>query len=239
MPEKDTKSAGAAAGRRDAVLKDAGIREQLLYIQQGLTAPKNEQNAAKGFPYRTLEGIIEAVKPLLRDASCTLTFSEDIREAGGEVYVCTTATLTNTRGEAVSATSFAREDRRLPDMCGAQISGACVSYARKYAAGGLFAIDGNRLAAPLEIDSLLPESVEDWAGRSTVPPSPRRAANAAELPILMCGGRGWKKEVARVKAWQEGADAWKEDLHARWSVSENDEIVLMAQREIPFKEKKK
>ena len=68
-------------------LADLSIREQLIYIQQMLAAPKDNENAEKHFRYRTLDGIIAAVKPLLLDCSCTLTFSEDVLSIEQGAYI--------------------------------------------------------------------------------------------------------------------------------------------------------
>ncbi|MDY7026610.1 MAG: ERF family protein, partial [Pseudomonadota bacterium] len=50
---------------------------------------------------------------------------------------------TNESGDTSSATAFAREALSKKGMDESQITGAASSYARKYALGGLFAIDNN------------------------------------------------------------------------------------------------
>ncbi len=226
---------GAATGAAAPLPHEGGIECQLMYMQQRLKAPKDETNSEKGFRYRTLEAILAAAKPLLEETRCTLTFSEELRSIGDHAYICSTARLRNAAGECREATSFAREDERLPGMCGAQISGACVSYARKYAAGGLFAIDGTRLAEPLEIDSLTPSAVEDWAGGHVPTPSPVLTPERPRRRTLRCGQQdGWDDEVARVNAWEGSTEAFLEDLRTRWQIDDNDAIVLLAARTKPF-----
>lgn len=220
-------------------LADLSIREQLIYIQQMLAAPKDNENTEKHFRYRTLDGIIAAVKPLLFDCSCTLTFSEDILSIEQGAYIISTATLTNLRGESIETKAFAREDTRLPGMCSAQISGACISYARKYAACGLFAIDNTRLVEPIELDSFSPSAVEELKraeehGEAPLPDSPERPVNAALKPVLSAGQGDWQREVERVKAWEGSEESFVDDLRRRWSISDNDILVLLSRRDAPF-----
>lgn len=121
-------------------MKTNGIQNKLNYIQVNLNAPKNLYNKFGNYAYRSLEGILAGVKPLLKETECTLTISDEIIELGGRFYVKATATL-SFNGEQVSTTAFAREEENKKGMDGAQVTGAASSYARKYAANGLFAID--------------------------------------------------------------------------------------------------
>ncbi len=113
----------------------------LIKIQKELKAPKNQYNSFGKYKYRNCEDILEAVKPLLGDA--TLVISDEIVQLGDRYYVKATATLTE--GEAsISATAYARETLDKKGMDEAQITGAASSYARKYALNGLFCIDDTK-----------------------------------------------------------------------------------------------
>lgn len=72
----------------------------------------------------------------------------DVREIevvkGLRYFDVAKVTLTNSAGEAVSCTSVAEHPDFKKGMDPAQISGATTSYARKYALGGLFALDDIR-----------------------------------------------------------------------------------------------
>lgn len=150
--------------------------KELNYIQTKLKAPKNQKNSFGGYSYRSLEDITEAVKPLLAETGCTLTFEDSVERIGtpfackdfvdmgyedekkvwhpdvreievvkGVLYFLkSTATLTNSNGEKVSTCSCAEHALAKKGMDPAQLTGATSSYARKYAACGLFAIDDNR-----------------------------------------------------------------------------------------------
>lgn len=114
---------------------------KLASLQANLKAGKNCYNQFGGYKYRSAEGILEAVKPLLDGLYITLT--DEVREVGGRVYVVATATLSDTEGNSISTSAWAREDESIKGMCGGQVTGACSSYARKYALCGLFAVDGS------------------------------------------------------------------------------------------------
>lgn len=112
-----------------------------IEIQSQLHVPKNKFNAFGKYNYRSAENILEALKPLLFASDCSLTLSEEIVVIDGRVYVKSTATLTNKDCASVSCSSYAREAMAKKGMDESQITGAATSYARKYALGGLLAID--------------------------------------------------------------------------------------------------
>lgn len=111
-------------------------------IQQELNAPKNLRNSFGNYNYRNAESILEAVKPLLGESG-TLTLNEEIVQIGARYYVKSTATLTDGT-ESVSVSAYAREPEIKKGMDEAQITGATISYARKYALGGLCLLDDSK-----------------------------------------------------------------------------------------------
>lgn len=117
--------------------------KELIAIQSELKAPKSQFNEFGGYKYRKAEDILEAVKPLLAKQKCTLTITDDIVMVGNRIYVKSTATIKNEKGECETTTGWAREEENKKGMDGSQITGASSSYARKYALNGLFAIDDN------------------------------------------------------------------------------------------------
>lgn len=117
--------------------------DKLKTIQVDLNAPKNLENKFGNYKYRSAEGILEALKPFLQAVDAILTISDEIVEVGGRIYVKATATFTHA-GESISTTAFAREAESKKGMDDAQVTGACSSYARKYALNGLFCIDDTK-----------------------------------------------------------------------------------------------
>ena len=122
---------------------------KLQAIQSTLNAPKNLENKFGNYRYRSAESILEALKPHLEEHQAILTLSDEIVEVGGRIYVKATATFT-ADDQTVSTTAFAREAESKKGMDDAQVTGACSSYARKYALNGLFCIDDTKDADATE-----------------------------------------------------------------------------------------
>lgn len=121
------------------------IYEKLAKIQLELKAPKNKRNTFGGYEYRDLSGILESVKPLLKKYKCTLMISDDVVTKEERIYVKATVTIIDCEdGTMCSCDGYAREQDSKKGMDDAQLTGACSSYARKYACNGLFAIDDSR-----------------------------------------------------------------------------------------------
>jgi len=118
--------------------------EELKRIQSTLNAPKNLTNNFGHYNYRSCEGILESLKPLLSENECTLTLSDEIVEVGGRIYVKSIAALKNKSGEKEETAAYAREEETKKGMDAAQITGSASSYARKYALNGLFCIDDTK-----------------------------------------------------------------------------------------------
>lgn len=121
------------------------IYEKLFKVQQSLVAPKDQYNNFGKYKYRSCEGILEALKPLMAENKLTVILSDSVKEIGSRVYVEATATAVDIEtGESTSVTAYAREEESKKGMDGSQVTGASSSYARKYALNGLFAIDDNK-----------------------------------------------------------------------------------------------
>ena len=118
------------------------IYEKLANIQNELFVPKGQKNNFGNYNYRSCEDILKVVKPLCEKNKCVLTMSNDMKEVGGRVYVEAIVTLTDLEsGESITGTAYAREDESKKGTDGAQLTGACLSYSRKYALAGVFCID--------------------------------------------------------------------------------------------------
>lgn len=121
------------------------IFDKLNKIQLELKAPKNKRNTFGGYQYRDLSGILEAVKPLLKKYSCAIFLSDGIVTQDDRTYIEATATIIDCEDSTqYYCKGYAREDEIKKGMDLAQLTGACSSYARKYALNGLLAIDDSR-----------------------------------------------------------------------------------------------
>lgn len=123
------------------------IESKLAAIQKDLKAPKDNYNSFGKYKYRTCEQILEAIKPFLAQHELLIILYDDIIEVGGQNYVKATVKLKDLNdGSFIETSAFARESATKSGMDAAQITGACSSYARKYALNGLFAIDDTKEA---------------------------------------------------------------------------------------------
>jgi hypothetical protein len=114
-------------------------------IQAKLKAPKNQFNKFGGYPYRSCEDILEAVKPLLNEYKWSITISDEVVQHGDRFYIKAVVTLFDDKGNvARGSEAVAREPESKKGMDASQITGATSSYARKYALNGLFAIDDTK-----------------------------------------------------------------------------------------------
>lgn len=112
--------------------------KRLSEIQQELKVKKGRENTFGGYFYRNLEDIMEAVKPILN--GLVLTFSDEVKEIGGNLYVVATAKLSDGKDE-IFTTGYARETMEKKKYDSSQLTGSASTYARKYAANGLFCLD--------------------------------------------------------------------------------------------------
>ena len=120
------------------------IQEKLLAIQLALKAPKDNYNAFGKYKYRSCEDILEAVKPILNELSCTLTLSDELINLGDRYYVKSTATLRYKDEEPIITTAYAREAETQKGFDAMQLTGSTSSYARKYNLNGLLLIDDTK-----------------------------------------------------------------------------------------------
>ena len=116
----------------------------LADIQNELKVGKPSFNKYGGYAYRTYEDICNAIKPVLKRYGAGLTLNDDIVLIGERYYVKATARL-SVGGEVISeVSSYARENADKKGMDASQLTGACSSYARKYALNGMFLLDDVR-----------------------------------------------------------------------------------------------
>lgn len=154
--------------------------QELLTIQQQLKVAKDKQGDKGKFNYRTAEGILNAVKPILADVKCTIILTDVVWESNnGIFFMKSTATLWSMQGKVAEAEGFAQLDdhiyekngQKIIGMSKEQATGSASSYARKYALCGLFAIDDG---------SQDPDSIENpLATRIAL------AQNANDINLLM------------------------------------------------------
>lgn len=114
------------------------VIKALSAIQGGLKAPKDQK--ANRYRYRNIEDINEAVKPLAAEHGCAVVYTDHMEFVDSYVTCVSTCTLLHESG-TLSAQGFAIVNVDNKNMSVEQSCGSASSYARKYAACGLFAID--------------------------------------------------------------------------------------------------
>lgn len=137
------------------------IYEKLSAVQQELKAPKDKKNTFANYSYRSAEGILEAVKPILKKYGLTLLLSDEIQQVGERTYVKATAWAIDPDGQEnlkISVTAYAREAETKKGLDDSQITGTASSYARKYALNGLLLIDDTKDA---DTDEYQKQTAED------------------------------------------------------------------------------
>jgi hypothetical protein len=116
-------------------------------IQKNIHVPKGQRNTFGNYNFRSCEDILEAFKEMLKkvdpDNRVSLILSEDVSCIQDRFYFVSTATIT-IDGVQFSNKSMAREPVGRKGMDDSQISGATISYARKYALAGLLGLDDEK-----------------------------------------------------------------------------------------------
>ncbi len=132
------------------------IHEELARLQKELIVTKDQYNDFSSFSYRSAEGILAALKPLLN--GLTIILSDEIISVRDRVYVKSTAILSNGK-ETIEVSAFARETFSRKGMDDSQVTGSTSSYARKYALNGLFGLNDDKDADSMN-NTAIEEKVE-------------------------------------------------------------------------------
>ena len=168
---------------------------KLLEIQQRLHAPKDQRNTFGNYDYRTREGILAALKPILRDLDCTAISTDGVELVGDMVFVSCTAMIYDGETRLAESTAYAMHEASKKGMDGAQITGAASSYAGKRALSGLLAIDNE-------------EDADATAGKPTADEQVDKAAPALALPTVS------KVQGKQIKEAREAAGISAPDMLA-------------------------
>ena len=135
------------------------LHSKLIKIQAELNAPKNKRNKFGNYNYRDLSGILEGLKPLLKETETIIKIDDEIIMIGDRYYVKATVSLSD-GVDGVQVSAFAREGEDRKGMDDSQVTGSTSSYARKYACNGLFAIDDTADADSM--DNSDSKNQENW-----------------------------------------------------------------------------
>jgi hypothetical protein len=131
------------------------LGQKLINVQKNLNVIKDQYNNFGKYNYRTLESILEHLKPLLDNEGLVVTVSDSIVSGYNQVKEGATIPIPIIQAVAkvsdvdnidncITCTAFAGVDINKKGMDISQSFGASSTYARKYALCGLFAIDDNK-----------------------------------------------------------------------------------------------
>ena len=178
------------------------IYAALMAVQSELKAPKGQENTFGKYRYRSVEDILEAVKPLLKENSLYLRISDTIELIGDRYYVKATVTAVDiATGDAESATAYAREQAEKKGMDAAQVTGATSSYARKYALNALFGIDDTKDADTDEYTRTGHSGAnQEQAKKQEQPPTQAQTATVNDVHAAM---KALTAEMQRINATKE------------------------------------
>lgn len=119
--------------------------DKLIDIQRQLKSSKDLKNSFGNYNYRNVEGILDALKPLLSVVQASVTMSDSIERVGDRNYVKATVCLADGQ-DSICSTAYAWEEARR-GMSADQCTGSASSYSRKYGLCGLFLISENQVDA--------------------------------------------------------------------------------------------
>lgn len=120
------------------------LSEKLSVIQTSINVKKTQKNNFGKYNYRTIDDIIEALKPYLKTNKCSFHFEEQIIFNDQMPIIKVNAILMDCESlETIVSTGIAGIDLNQKGMSTPQQFGSAGTYARKYAAGNLFLFDDN------------------------------------------------------------------------------------------------
>lgn len=119
------------------------IYEKLLAIQTQISVSKDKFNDFADFKYRSCEDILQSLKPYLKEQNCIVLLNDELTSIGDKIFIKAVAKLIDVEsGDLVLSDAYAQiPPKPKAKMDESQMTGSTSSYARKYALGGLFALD--------------------------------------------------------------------------------------------------
>lgn len=132
-------------------IEDLNIYQKLLEVRKEVIVPKNKKNKFGNYNYRSAEQILAVANEAAAKYGCFILLTDEIQLIGTRYYNVTKAIFTDVAGgQQIFTTAPARESEVKTGMDSSQITGSTMSYARKYALGGLLGIDDGRDADSMD-----------------------------------------------------------------------------------------
>lgn len=144
------------------------ILNKLRQIQSELKANKSQYNSFGKYHYRSLEDIMEALKPLLSKHGCTFVLDNEVMNISGLFFRKSTGTLYCCEsGEQISTSTMTQETVEAKGMSPSQTSGSSSSFGDKYLCGKMFCIDDTKDADATNNHSKEEATDKKWLNEGT------------------------------------------------------------------------
>ena len=210
--------------------KNVTLHQALLDIQTSLSVPKQRVGETMGghsFEYRNLDDILIALKPFQKKYGLVIRF-EDCVEKIGETPFLKSTIIVSDAVESVNAVGYAAlySSRGLSP---AQVTGACSTYARKYAANALFCLDDSAIGPSPDPDaqpSPSPEPQPAQAEQEGNGGNEKRQASGR--PLLTTERDDWK-EIVQSAAGYKDLKVLRSMLEQAFSFTEDTWNLLLKQ----------
>lgn len=204
------------------------LREKLLEIKTNLVVPKTRYNKFGNYYYRSLEDILEALKPFEKKYKVIVQTKTKTIIQEGIPFVEASALIIDV--EDLKAKPIESEDSALIDLQARgqqmpQRSGSASSYAKKYALGNLFGIDDIK-----DSDSTNTDTKEDSKPIPSAPTISKVKETKKRLPTgdfnkdlitikkSIDAGKTWEE----AKTWLESSDDYSEVEITKFKTAVNE-----------------
>ncbi len=183
----------------------------LTQVQRAIKAPKDKKNEFGGYNYRNAESILRAFKDI-QPEGVSLIMSDAITFIGERLFLVATAKLVAGHQVVAEAQGVAMHALAKKGMDDAQITGACSSYARKYALCGLFAIDDSADDPDSKDNRRATEEAAELAHARAVTDALTMIESASDMADLQAVWKSLKAPVQKDKAVEAAKEARKAQL---------------------------
>lgn len=188
------------------------IYEKLSLIQNEMKVGKNQYNKFGEYNYRSAEDILAEAKKLCMKYRTTLILTDEVSCLENRFYVVAHAILTDWDSIAtVEVKAMAREEESKKKMDASQVTGACSSYARKYALNGLFNLDDIKDADTDEQHQVIQSAKSQ----------PKKQENNAKLDEIRMRCFKAQNELQKIGI-DTHSEAFCEHLKAEYKISSQD-----------------
>lgn len=183
----------------------------LTQVQRAIKAPKDKKSEFGGYNYRNAESILRAFKDI-QPEGVSLIMSDAITFIGDRLFLVATAKLVAGHQVVAEAQGVAMHALAKKGMDDAQITGACSSYARKYALCGLFAIDDSADDPDSKDNRRATEEAAELAHARAVTDALTMIESASDMADLQAVWKSLKAPVQSDKAVSAAKEARKAQL---------------------------